>query len=219
MGIWKCAESWVIAALLLMTTIYHFNLLTFLSLISRLCGCCLSSTYSGSKQRHVLELQKSYFQQKFTCVGLSLVLHLFVCSVVCWLLGFFFKKGKSFSFTWWFYLSIFFYNFTSVIFQWFQKVLHLFQKYEKCWQRIVEVSCIKFQGKSPRASEEKLLLGSSSSEHPILLKWWALTRFQQEGIFFTPYWDLRHRNLLWRLWETRLFFPLESWNGLCWKRS
>lgn len=80
MGIWKYAESWVIAVLLLMTTIHHFNLLTFLSLISRLSGCSLSSTHSGSKQRHVLELQKSYFQQKFTCVCFY-----WFCGFVCFL--------------------------------------------------------------------------------------------------------------------------------------
>lgn len=102
MGIWKCAESWVIAVLLLMTAIYHFNLLTFLSLISRLSGCCLS-THSGSKQRHVLEMQKSYFQQKFTCVGFS-----WSCGFVCLLCSLLdFLKEKIFQL----YLSVLPFNF------------------------------------------------------------------------------------------------------------
>lgn len=113
MGTWKCAESWVIAVLLLMTTIHHFNLLTFLPLISRLSGCCLSSTHSGSKQRHVLELQKSYFQQKLTCVGFScffLLVCLFCGLLIGWGFWFTFLRN-SFSFTCWFYLSISFFNF------------------------------------------------------------------------------------------------------------
>lgn len=162
-----------------MTTIYHFNLLIFLSLISRLSGCCLSSTHSGSKQRHhVHEQQKSYFQQRSTCVASALFFRKANLSTLPFSFTF---SILSFSFLLQFYLCNF-----SMIYENTLSVLEITESMAKgSWNLLHKVS--------GEVSEEKLLLWIPSSEHSRQPKWWAQTRFQKGGIFPTPYWDLKHR--------------------------